>query len=51
MRADSENDGKVILIIEDDEGIRSALNKLLSREGYTVVEASHGREGIEILEG
>lgn len=40
----------VILIIEDDVGIRSALNKLLSRRGYTVIEASHGREGIDILE-
>ncbi len=41
---------KVILIIEDDSGIRNAINTLLSRKGYTVVEASHGREGLGILQ-
>ena len=40
---------KVILVIEDDDGIRNALNKLLSRQGYTVVVASHGREGLDIM--
>ncbi len=41
---------KVILVIEDDSSIRSAINTLLSRKGYTVVEASHGREGLSILQ-
>ncbi len=40
----------VILIIEDDSGIRKAINTLLSRKGYTVIEASHGREGLSILQ-
>ena len=41
---------KVILVIEDDNSIRVAINTLLSRKGYTVVEASHGREGLNILQ-
>ncbi|NQV51381.1 MAG: response regulator [Candidatus Marinimicrobia bacterium] len=41
---------KVILVIEDDSGIRRAINTLLSRKGYTVIEASHGREGLNILQ-
>ncbi len=40
----------VILIIEDDSNIRNAINTLLSRQGYTVIEASHGREGMGILQ-
>lgn len=50
MGSNPKPEDKVILIIEDDEGIRGALNKLLTRAGYTVVEAGHGREGLEILE-
>ncbi len=40
----------VILVIEDDRNIRSALNTLLSRTGYTVIEAHHGREGMNLLQ-
>lgn len=40
----------VILVIEDEAGIRKAINTLLSRKGYTVIEAQHGREGLRILE-
>ena len=40
----------VILVIEDESSIRKALNILLTRKGYTVIEANHGREGLSILE-
>jgi len=40
----------VILVIEDDRSIRDALETLLSRKGYIVIVAGHGREGISILE-
>ena len=40
----------VILVIEDESSIRKALNTLLTRKGYTVIEANHGREGLSILE-
>jgi len=46
----SDRSDIVILIIEDDASIRKAINSLLSRQGYTVIEAGHGREGLGILE-
>ncbi len=47
---DSDLNDIVILVIEDDVSIRNAINTLLSRQGYTVIEAGHGREGLSILE-
>jgi len=40
---------KTILIVEDDENIRSALTMLLEFSGYRVLSASNGREGLDIL--
>jgi len=37
-----------ILVIEDDEGLRSTLEMSLSSEGYRVVTAANGREGIRL---
>ncbi len=39
-----------ILIIDDDAQIRSMLKKMLEREGYQVITAKDGREGIRIFE-
>ncbi len=36
-----------ILVVEDDEAARSYLTKALNREGWTVVEAEHGKAGLE----
>ena len=36
-----------ILIIDDEERIRLLLRRMLEREGYEVVEASNGEEGIK----
>lgn len=38
-----------LLIIEDDVTIRNALRILLENQGYTVVEATNGEEGLEII--
>lgn len=38
-----------ILIIDDEYGIRWALDKALSEEGYTVVKAANGTEGLEAV--
>lgn len=40
--------GDTILVIDDEEAIRKMLNKSLKYIGYKVLEASGGREGIEI---
>lgn len=39
-----------MLIIDDDPGIRSFLRKVLEEAGYTVLLASHGREGLRLLQ-
>ena len=38
-----------ILVIDDEEGIRSLLDTLLSRKGYDVVLASSGRKGLDLF--
>jgi len=43
--------GGVILVIEDDEGIREGFSMMLGFEGYTVLTANNGKEGLEILQG
>ncbi|GAC1352952.1 MAG: hypothetical protein NVS3B20_12320 [Polyangiales bacterium] len=39
-----------ILVVEDDEPIRLALQELLEAEGYEVVQAENGREALGLLE-
>ena len=36
-----------ILIVDDEESIRRVLSRLLRNEGYEVIEAINGREGVE----
>jgi len=37
-----------ILIIDDDNQFRTMLRKMVERNGYEVIEASDGKEGIEL---
>jgi two-component system, cell cycle sensor histidine kinase and response regulator CckA len=46
---DSVPKGKVLLV-EDDDQVRSFIRMLLSTNGYQVLEASTGAEGLEIAE-
>jgi two-component system, chemotaxis family, chemotaxis protein CheY len=39
-----------ILIIDDDASVRDSLRRTLHKEGYTILEASEGREGLKQLE-
>ena len=36
-----------ILVVDDDDGFRTALREMLEAYGYQVIEASNGREAIE----
>ena len=36
-----------ILLIDDDDQVRGVIGRLLTREGYEVIEASDGEEGLD----
>ncbi|HET6149024.1 MAG TPA: response regulator [Polyangia bacterium] len=38
-----------MLVIDDDEGIRTALGELLEDAGFATTDARHGREALEVL--
>ncbi len=39
-----------VLVVEDDEGIRNLIGKILTESGYPVIEASDGVEALKILQ-
>lgn len=41
---------KTILLVEDDDDIRSTLQEVLELEGYSVVPAAHGQEAFDRLD-
>ena len=41
---------KCVLVIEDDANIRDVLKLALNFEGYDVVTAKNGKEGLDVLE-
>ncbi|MBI4540554.1 MAG: HAMP domain-containing protein [Gemmatimonadetes bacterium] len=42
---------ETIFVIEDDSGIRAVVRKILSRQGYTVIEAATAAEAVSIARG
>jgi len=44
----TEASAKVILIVDDDAGVRESLNKVLSKEGYQTLEAEDGEKALNI---
>ena len=40
---------KPILVVDDEPGIRDSITKILQKQGYTVMTAGDGEEGITIL--
>ena len=39
-----------IMVVDDDQDIREVIQVLLSSEGYNVIEASNGKEALELVE-
>ncbi|MBI4713615.1 response regulator [Candidatus Uhrbacteria bacterium] len=39
---------KILLIVEDDAPLRRALQIVLAREGFEILEARDGKEGLEL---
>jgi DNA-binding NtrC family response regulator len=44
-----EKSDYLILIVDDEEGVRSGLSELLKDEGYTVLCAEDGEQALDIL--
>lgn len=38
-----------LLVVEDDDDIRTSMAELLSAEGYSVLEARNGKEALDVL--
>ncbi len=38
-----------LLVVDDEEGVRRALQKALSRENYSIFQATNGHEAIEVV--
>ena len=47
----SEREHKqTVLVVDDEEGLRSVVCRALRAEGYGTLEAAHGAEALEVLE-
>jgi CheY-like chemotaxis protein len=44
-----KSQGKTILIVDDEDGMRSLLSHLLTREGYQVKTATQGFDALDVL--
>lgn len=45
-----ENPGATVLLVEDDDQVRRFVRTILANEGYRVLEARTGREGVRVAE-
>ncbi len=41
---------ETILLVEDEEAVRSMVSKVLQNKGYRVLEASHGNQALEVCD-
>ena len=43
--------GETVLVVEDDDGVRSLVRRILSRHGYVVLEGTNGRDALSVARG
>jgi two-component system CheB/CheR fusion protein len=48
--SEAPSGSEVVLLVEDEDGVRSLARRILERSGYTVIEARHGKEGLSVCE-
>jgi two-component system, cell cycle sensor histidine kinase and response regulator CckA len=41
---------KIVLVVDDEEGLRTLVCRTLRAEGYGTLEAAHGGEALEVME-
>ena len=41
--------GETILVVEDEASIRNSIKRILIRHGYTVLEARHGADALQVI--
>jgi two-component system cell cycle sensor histidine kinase/response regulator CckA len=41
---------RVVLVVDDEQGLRDLVCRTLQAEGYTTLEAAHGAEALEVME-
>ena len=41
---------QTVLVVDDEEGLRSIVCRTLQQEGYGTLEAAHGAEALEVIE-
>jgi CheY-like chemotaxis protein len=44
----NDTERKTILLVDDEDGVRFFLEKLLVHEGYTIINARNGKKAVEI---
>jgi PAS domain S-box-containing protein len=44
-----ETSARTVLVVEDEETLRLAVSTMLRKRGFTVIEAAHGKEGIDLF--
>ncbi|UXI67146.1 EAL domain-containing protein [Tahibacter amnicola] len=49
MPVPENNSARTVLVVDDDAAIRAALQRLLRREGYRILTAASGPQGLEVL--
>jgi CheY-like chemotaxis protein len=49
MTSDNEASRQIVMLIDDDQDVRTTMSELLATEGYSTSEAENGKEAIEVL--
>ena len=42
--------GELVLVVDDEPGVRRLVCAILNRSGYRTVDATHGNEGLSVFE-
>jgi two-component system cell cycle sensor histidine kinase/response regulator CckA len=46
---DAKQDRGVVLVVDDEEGVRALARRILEGDGYGVIEATNGAEALEVM--